>query len=74
MAAPPAPANRHRKRILGKTIATPGKRRSAGTPQPVSRQPDDQAPAHPTVPILFCNHSENAAHSQRSIVPARQHR
>ena len=33
-----------------------------------------EEPCHPTVPILFCSHSENAEHSQRSMVPARQHK
>lgn len=38
------------------------------------RDARDRALPHPTVPMLFCSHCENAAHSQRSIVPARQHR
>lgn len=33
-----------------------------------------RGPTQPAVPMLFCSHCENAAHSQRSIVPARQHR
>ncbi len=36
--------------------------------------PGSVAGSYPVVPILFCNHCANAEHSQRSIVPARQHR